>query len=371
MDAFPIYLDNIVFSLQKSGGISIYWHELIKKLASSAHNLVMFEHGTAEKYLLKEKLTNDIAICRERGFLPLEIIRYLPLQARLRGPSIFHSSYYRITKQRNVANIVTVYDFTYERFRRGLSRLVHSWQKRFSICRADGIICISGSTKKDLFRYFPEFRKKDISVIYLGVSDGFHVLNDKQTVDRKIREIVSTKYVVFVGQRSAYKNFDVAVDVVERMPDYKLVVIGGGELLSREISRIKEKLANRFWHFAGADDKLLNIFYNHAFCLLYPSSNEGFGLPLIEAMSAGCPVVAVKDSSVPEACGQAGLLADKPKAEDLIEKIKLLENASFRAEIVREGIRHAGKFSWDQCYLQTKELYCKVFYKKFGIPFQR
>ena len=161
MHEFPIYLDNIIFSLQNTGGISIYWHELIRKFASSTHQLVMFEHGAAKKNPLID-LTNNIAICRERGFLPVKVIRYLPLQARLKEPSVFHSSYYRIAKQRNVANIVTVYDFTYERFRRGLPRLVHCWQKRYALNRADGIICISGSTKKDLFRYLPELRKKNV-----------------------------------------------------------------------------------------------------------------------------------------------------------------------------------------------------------------
>ena len=370
MDAFPIYLDNIIFSLQKTGGISIYWHELIRKLASSAHQLVIFEHGPTEKNLLIN-LTSNIAICRERPCLPVKVVRYLPLQARLKEPSIFHSSYYRITTQRNVANIVTVYDFTYERFRRGLPRLVHCWQKRFALNRADGIICISGSTKKDLFHYFPELRKKDVSVIHLGVCEVFHVLRDMQSVDIKIREIISTKYIVFVGQRSAYKNFNVAVDVLGGMPDYRLLIIGGGGLRGRESARLKEKLADRFWHFPEADDTLLNIFYNHAFCLLYPSDYEGFGLPVVEAMRAGCPVVAVSVSSIPEACGQAGLLVDKPKVVDLIRKIKLLENTSFRKKIVRKGIKQADKFSWGHCYRQTKEFYRKVFYEKFGIPLQK
>lgn len=371
MSKFPIYLDNIIFSLQKTGGISVYWYELIRKFASSSQPLVLFHHGATEKNMEKIKLFDNITIRRERGFLPTKVIRYLPLQVRLKEPSIFHSSYYRIAKQKNVANIVTVYDFTYERFRRGLPRLLHSCQKRFALNRADGIICISESTKNDLFHYFPELKKKDIDVIYLGVSDVFHVVNDTQAVDKKIREITSTKYVIFVGQRTAYKNFDVAVDVVSKMVDFKLLVVGGGELLSRELSNMKQKLDGRFWHFPEADDKFLNILYNYAFCLLYPSSYEGFGMPVVEAMSAGCPVIAVKVSSIPEACNRAGLLVGNLKAKDFIGKIRLLENASFRKEIVREGIKQAGKFSWNKCYQQTKEFYRKVFFEKFGIPVQR
>ena len=371
MHEFPVYLDNIIFSLQRAGGISVYWFELVNRLASSTDRLVAFEHGATANNLFSNKLTNDIAIRRERKLLPDKVVRYLPLKACLEEPSIFHSSYYRISIQKNVANIVTVYDFIYERFRRGLSRIVHSWQKRFVLNLADGIICISESTKKDLLSYFPELGKKDIKVIYLGVSDAFRVLSGTTAVDRKIREIISTKYVVFVGARTAYKNFDVAVDVVSGMTDCRLLIVGGGELSYREISRLKEKLADRFWHCQSVDYTLLNIFYNNAFCLLYPSGYEGFGIPIIEAMSAGCPVVAVNVSSIPEACGHAGLLVNKPNSGDLIEKIKMLENASFRKEMIRKGRKDAGRFSWDECHLQTKEFYNKVFQEKFGIPFRQ
>ena len=368
MCEFFIYLDNIIFSLQKAGGISVYWIELTQRLVDSTNRLVIFENGTIKNDINK-RLINHLSIRRERKLFPGKIKRYLPLQARLEEPSVFHSSYYRISNQRNVANIVTAYDFIYERFRRGLPKLLHSWQKRFALRRADGIICISESTKMDLLHWFPELRKKNIRVIYLGVSEAFQALSDTHVDDGKIKEILSTKYIVFVGARTAaYKNFDIAVDVVGKLADYKLLIVGGGELSSNELSKLKEKLSGRYWHYPGIDETLLNIFYNNAICLLYPSSCEGFGIPIIEAMSSGCPVVAMNVTSIPETCGHAGLLVDKPASDNFIKKIRMLENESFRKEIILKGLKRASRFSWDKCHNQTKEFYQNVFHEKFGIP---
>ncbi len=369
MQEHPLYLDNIIFSLQKAGGISVYWLELLNRLIRSTDRLIIFENGSATNNLFRKKLTGGTTIRREWGSLPAKIVRYLPLMARLEEPSIFHSSYYRISTQKNVANILTVYDFTYERFRNGLPKIIHSCQKRSALNRVDGIICISESTKEDLLRYFPELEEKDITVTYLGVSEKFYVLSDTPQVDEKMREIISTKYVIFIGARTTYKNFDLAVDVVRRITDCRLLIVGGGELSSLEISVLKDKLSGRFWHCRYVDDKILNLLYNHAFCLLYPSNYEGFGIPVIEAMSAGCPVVAVNVSSIPEACGNAGLLVDKPDVDDFAEKMKMLEDLSFRRNLIQKGIDHSGKFSWDLCYHQTRQFYGKVFSKKFGMPF--
>lgn len=364
-----IYLDNIIFSLQKAGGISIYWKELLQRFRLSGGRIILFENEDASSNLFRRMLNGVFEISQELSFIPATIIRYLPVMSRLEGDSIFHSSYYRFSLQKNVANIVTVYDFTYEKFRSGLPRFVHSLQKKMAFRYADGIICISESTKRDLLQYCPNCQSKNIRVIYLGVADSFYVINGESCPNRQIREIISKKYLVFVGARSGYKNFDMAVKVVAEIPDCNLLIIGGGDMSSAEVSLLEDRLQGRFWQLNDVSDSDLNIFYNYAFCLIYPSSYEGFGIPVIEAMSAGCPVVAVNISSIPEASGDAGLLVDEPLVANFVEQVLRLDDSLFRAEVVQRGLAHSSQFSWGSCYQQTLEFYRDVFEEKFKTPF--
>jgi mannosyltransferase len=157
-----------------------------------------------------------------------------------------------------------------------------------------------------------------------------------------------------------------AVEAVAELADIKLLIIGGGKLSTREKSHLEHQLHNRYRHLPKVANEALNYFYNHAFCLLYPSGYEGFGLPVVEAMRAGCPVVAVNVSSIPEAAGNAALLADWPDAELFCREIKKLADPDFRKITIRNGLENAARFSWEQCFRETVDFYRAVFVKKFG-----
>ena len=133
---------------------------------------------------------------------------------------------------KSLTNVVTVHDFTYERFRNGLPRLVHSYQKKIAVTNADGIICISESTKRDLLTYFPRLEAKPIKVIPHGFGEAFRRLAaaEVSAVSPGAADLHGRKFVVFVGHRQAYKNFRVAVEAVSRIPDHSLAVVGGGPL---------------------------------------------------------------------------------------------------------------------------------------------
>lgn len=356
-----IYYDNIIFSLQPyGGGISVYWSELIKQLKQKQElQLYGFKNSND---LAKALNTNQIL----ESPLNAKLLRYCRFTKTLPTPSIFHSSYYRVALQKNIINIVTVHDFAYERSVNitGLPKYIHSWQKRSAIKNSDGIICISENTKKDLLYFYPDVPPAKIKVIYNGVSDVFQPLNNPaQDLANHFNSLHGKKYLLYVGQRAHYKNFAKAVEVIKQMPDYTLVVAGGNALTNAEKNEYQD---SNIIFLRTVTVQQLNALYNNAFCLLYPSCYEGFGLPIIEAMQAGCPVVSVNVSSIPEVAGDAALLVDKPTAETLIQAIKKLENEPFRNTLINKGLAQAQKFNWEQCARETYEFYQMIWQKRFA-----
>ena len=169
------------------------------------------------------------------------------------------------------------------------------------------------------------------------------------------------KYILFVGNRRRYKNFNCAVETLVLLDGYSIVIAGGGKLTLREIKNLSNRIPGRFFIFPILTDEDLNILYNNAFCLLYPSLYEGFGLPVIEAMKAGCPVISTRSSSIPEIAGDAAILVDEVIPSEFAKSILLLEQKEFRIDYIRKGIERSKMFSWDKCASEVINFYEEVF----------
>ena len=212
-----VIYDDIIKDLQSSGGISVYWDNLKNQLVNK-FNVSSF-NGKNNKRDLN---------------LTLSFHRYLNFKTNVNYNHIFHSSYYRISKNRNSKNVVTVHDFVYEYYSTGLKKYFHLFQKRNALLYADRIICVSENTKKDLLKFYPKLERKIIKVIYHGVSDDFYMINHNST-----KKIQTSKSLVFIGNRRGYKNFQIVLDILFTSKKYNLIIVGGGLLSKKEKSKLK------------------------------------------------------------------------------------------------------------------------------------
>ncbi len=334
--------DSIIYSLQRAGGISAYWSQIGGRLPVSM-NLIFTRHK--ENIFYKPGPVDNKL--KSRVMERYQDVQYLNPQKH-----IFHSSYYRISNLSSAINITTVHDFIYEKYRTDMVSLIHKHQKRRSINRSKGVILISENTKKDFLEYFPNYSGL-IKVIYNGKSDEYKI----------IPGVKKEKSVVFVGDRRGYKNFKILLEAMTRHRDKRLVVVGGGAFTKEEKKRIDAyKLLNNVEHKTAIPNSELNLIYNKSLCLVYPSDYEGFGLPIIEAMAAGCPVVCSSGSSTGEVAGKAAITLKEINHLELANAITYLENA--HTENLRLcGLENAKKYNWGSTAIQTEEFYSEV-YKK-------
>jgi len=334
--------DNIIYSLQRSGGISLYWSSLETYLKQDIH-LLYINH---EKNIFFP-VSSTVQRIKNNNFILIE--RYKNISLPEESPFIFHSSYYRYCKSKNAINITTIHDFIYEYFRHDIKSIIHKIQKKNAIYNSQGIIFVSESTKSDFEKFFPKYKGMK-KVIYHGVLSEY----------KKI-EIFKKNNVIFIGGRKVYKNFIYAVQILERLPKLKLQIIGGDLLNKKEISILNKYIPNRFEYYNSLSNNELNEKYNEAYFLLYPSSYEGFGFPVIEAQAANCPVVCCNVSSLPEVAGDAAIYISGKNIEDDLIKINQLTDQNFYNNILEKGLKNSKRFSWEICAEETYNFYKEVY----------
>lgn len=357
-----LVLDNIIFSLQKSGGGSVYWIELIKRFGKMSEDIVFYDHEGSDNNIFRK--TIELKNVKKETKWSLVIRRYLPFTEKLYDKYIFHSSYYRYATSSNAINVTTIHDFTTEKFRKGLAREVNLFQKKLAIKKAKGIICISENTKRDLLDLIPKTDRKKIRVIYNGVSDDFFFIDKDFNISEKDLRFINLenqKYLLYIGHRTGYKNFKFAVEAASKFIGiFKLVVVGE-PFTSEEKLFVESYLDNSYLQISKLNNEGLNYLYNKAYALLYPSSYEGFGIPIIEAMKTKCPVIAFNNSSIPEVAGKSALLYENESHISLVDGINKLRNDELRSKIIEEGKVQAEKFNWDNTAKQYMEFYNELY----------
>lgn len=365
-------------AINESAGIARYSQNLLAALAKIDQKnkyklLFTFVNNRRNKIKLAKNIANKFYLHQERIIpLPGQIKEMLwgfniPILKLIIGScDIWHAlSFFEASIGDKFPQIVTIYDmstFLYpeqrgEEISKRLSKRSIEVMKK-----ARKIIAISQSTKKDILKFLPNIPAQKIKVIPLAINDIFI----------KDRSIKKKNTILFVGTVEPRKNLKNLIIAYKKLPveiknKYKLLIVGANGWNNSNIyQEAQEEVGrNRIVFKNHVSNRELVKLYNQAKIFIYPSVYEGFGLPVLEAMSCGTPVITSCTSSLPEVAGQAAIYIDPNSVQDITNNIqKLLGDEKLQEKLSIMGIKQAQKFSWKKCAQETLNVYKEVYAKK-------
>jgi glycosyltransferase involved in cell wall biosynthesis len=359
----PVVFGPEIWTLQNQGGISRYFFELVTRLDSLGVRVICLTPTSSNIYLKKlpDRLKIRIVYRRNRF---LNYIDYLRIIRNIPKGAIFHPTYFAgipsiyFNRFLKIRTVVTVFDMISEIFPSEIPRRFGTIDyKKHLVERSNCILAISKNTKNDLINILGAEPNK-IGVTLLGVGEEFRRTDLLASSPRK-------KFFLYVGKRGGYKNFKsllLAFSLFHKMnPDFRILAIGGEEVTQAEQSSIVDLGLQTCIEFMQADDNTLRSLYQEAAGLVYPSLYEGFGLPPLEAMSMGCPVVAASSSSIPEVCGHIPYYFDPNEETSLLRALLLVQHDSDAIESkINAGIEWSRKFTWELAAMSTLENYKSI-----------
>ena len=290
----------------------------------------------------------------------------LPIYSRKDKLDLFHYTDHALSLLfKKCPIIITVHDVAYLRLPNLLNISRKIYKKnilQISIKKADIIIADSYATKKDIIEYFGT-REGKIRVIHLGVESRFRPINNVEAF--RLRNNLPPKIILNVGTLEPRKNVVSLIKAFKKLrekgfKDYKLVIAGEKGWLYEEIFREvgRSDLKQEILFLGVVRDEDLPMLYNCADLFVYPTLYEGFGLPPLEAMACGIPVIASNTSSLPEVIGDAGIMVDPTDIASLCENIyKVLKDKKLRYRMGSMGLERSKLFSWDKTVKEILEIY--------------
>lgn len=269
--------------------------------------------------------------------------------------------------------IITVHDLFFFKNPNGTVReMKRDYPKKVaeSIKKADGIICPSQFTKSEILRLF-ECREEKIKVIPHGVDEIFKNEPEKWFLEKvKAKYSLPSQFILFVGNIEPRKNLETLIEafniVKKKFPELKLLIVGervlGFERIKKKIE--KEGLEEKIIFTGYVENRELSVIYRTSSAFVFPSLEEGFGLPILEAMSSSVPVLASETSSIPEVAGDCAVYFSSNSPSEIAEKLEMiLKDERFRLELIKKGKERAENFSWIRCAEETLKFYKEVFEK--------
>ncbi|HLF28389.1 MAG TPA: glycosyltransferase family 1 protein [Anaerolineae bacterium] len=290
-----------------------------------------------------------------------------PFALRRDQPDLLHATAFVAPILSNLKTVITVYDLSFALFPdlfRGPSLVYLRLFARWSVRRARRIITISDHTRRDVQRLY-HVPLDCIDVAYPGVEARFRPLPRAAVETFRRKHALPDRFCLYLGTLEPRKNLARLIDAVSSLGsrDLRLVLVGGKGWLVEDLFAKVESLGLaervRFIGYAPAAD--LPLWYNAATAFVYPSLYEGFGLPPLEAMACGTPVIASNAAALPEVVGDAGLSVGPEDVAGLAQALRRVwDDATLRAELSRRGLAQARRFTWEATARSTVESYRKA-----------
>ncbi len=341
---FPqIVIDGVFFQFNQTG-IARVWRSVLEEWAKtdfSKNLLVLDRSDTAPKV---PGINYKIIDPYDYRYSALDSAKVQAICDEVKA-DIFISTYY--TTPLSTPAVFMAYDMVPEVMNFDLSELC--WQEKHrGILYSSRYLTISQNTAKDLSKFFPHINPDLVKVAYCGVDASFFPSSLDKINKFKTKYNIKKPYALLVGSRLSlkeYKNAILLFNALSRLENQQetAVVCIGGE---PNLEPVLQAFHNIDVHLLSLEDAELRLAYGGAMALVYPSKYEGFGLPIVEGMACGCPVITCHNSSIPEVAGNAALYVGEDNVEEMIRALEKVKKAEIRQELINLGLERAKQFSW-------------------------
>ncbi|MBC7253171.1 MAG: glycosyltransferase family 4 protein [Actinobacteria bacterium] len=380
-----VIFDGTPFLLEKTG-IGHYTENLLAHLLKVDPELEagLFALSLRAGHRLR-RLAPQYPGVRVRGFnLPANFLYYrlwkrtraFPAEMLLGDFDIFHATNYQAPALRRAKLVTTVHDINFVRFpemqSKGIRRFIHSLPRLLE--RSSAVFTDSRFTARELAEVYGVSEER-MEVVYPGLNPVFHSRPSPEEMELALRAYcLEPPYLAYIGNLHPRKNLATLVEAFvllrDRGYEHKLAVIGGGglgRLNNAEYRKLMRRVSDLGMEeeivFTGyVPDERLKSLLVQADLLVFPSIYEGFGLPPLEAMACGVPVVTSNRASLPEVVGDAALLVEDPlDPQEIADRVEtLLRDPLLRARLVERGRRRAKMFTWEKAARKVREVYDRV-----------
>ena len=359
-----IGIDGNEANVEHQVGVSVYTSRLLYHFSQLANENEQFVVYLRKKPIASLPKENDYFkyVVVNGSFLWSQI--FLPLELYLHNQiDIFFAPAHYAPRYCPVPIVVTIHDLSYfyfpnEFLKKDLYQL-KNWTA-YSVKKAKRLIAVSKTTKKDIVKWYG-IPDSQIDIVYNGFEKKIDRDEPVTVLDKY--NLHENQYILYVGTIQPRKNLKTLIKAfgifTKTNPGYKLVLTGKkGWLYDETLEAAQEQLKTKEIVITGyeTDENVIEL-YKHAFCYCLPSLYEGFGIPVLEAMSNSCPVITSHSSSLPEIGGDACLYFNPQDEKDLVEKFEQLQqNEQLRKDLIKKGKERATLFSWKKCAVETLDV---------------